>query len=208
MDLYLVKGGPCIPECLPIRAEGGNKNRQAHLSYPKRVEGTFARGHFVLGNLLNPAQIEHQYLALKNTAIAVDDFMPLILVPPRHLITDVLTEIVTEQTTYAPNTFTHSNNMAGLTVSLEMRLMDADGNQVGAIPQAAAHTGIDASNPSVLRAAVSAATAGYFVPEGQWVEIGFKIDSLPSTAGVTMADISGSLGVVAHVLDYQNITHA
>lgn len=204
---YLAKGGPCIPECLPICDGCRSSDMSEHLPFPGKIAGEYNRGNFTLGQSLNPAVNQRQRTALGCVAAAVGDFIPLLLVPELHTIDDVFVEVQTDQTIYVPNVHVLSNNMAGLTFDVEARIYDANGVQTGTIALGAPLTGVAGNVDSAVRVAVSPAAGGEFVPTGSYVLIGPVLTGLPATAGVTMDKISGQIAVVTHVRDYQYPLH-
>lgn len=207
-DFYFIKGGPCIPECLPICDGCGQKDRAKHLPYPNRVAGEYGRGDFTMSNLLSPRTIEHQRLAFVCKPVAVDDTIPMILVPEHHVLTDLFTQVMTTMQTHIPTITNPPSNMAGLTYDVVATVRDKEtGEQESVITLDAALLEIDANVNAAKRAPVSPTTAGLFVATGTVVEVGLKILTLPTSALATFDFLSGAITLVAKVSDYQAVSH-
>lgn len=225
-DYVFHRGGPCIPECLPI-CEGCREStwdRHAH-PLPSRVAGEYNRGHFTLGWYFNPMTVTYERRAIECVAMAVGDFVSMYVVPELHTIHDVYLSIEPEQTVYAssdmPNRMSYTNNMVGMQVSATFQLRDEDGVIVtaGTLPEVPATLAGVASPPKPAvgdeqvnlyrRAAVAPADGGFFVPKGQFLVVGFTIDALPTTnpfgtGPFPMEMMSGAIAMVSHVTDYQH----
>lgn len=230
MDFIIHRGGPCIPECLPV-CEGCNETTRArHTPYPTKVAGEYHRSNFTLGWTFNPAQIEYQRRGIEcaPAGLAVDDFVSMILVPAEHTIRDILVEIGAEQTLYAtssamPNINHLRNNQVGFEISVEIRRFTREGTLLGTSTVPATLQGLDsppvpsgsaAQAKLVVRAAISPTTAGLFIEQGQYAEVGFVIDALPTAnpygpAGTPfpMEMMSGYVKLVAHVDGYDAPIH-
>jgi hypothetical protein len=204
-DYYFVKGGPCIPECLPICDTCTSTSRAAHMPFPKRFDGTYARGHFVGGRPFNPQTNESQGNALRCVAPAVGDFISLMPVPALHTLQDVYMEVEVAQKLFQPYVTQLTNNMAGFTFDVEVRRYDAAGVMLGLVALPAAFQGVNGAVVSQARAPVLAAQLGYFVPSTEHVEVGLKIVTLPTA--VTLDKISGWVGIAGHIFDYQIPVH-
>lgn len=205
-DFVFLRGGPCIPECLPI-CEGCREstwNRHAH-PLPTQVAGEYNRGHFTLGWTFNPLTIGYQRLAIECQAMAVGDFIAMYGVPELHTLLDVKVAIKPNQTVYGssaqPNRMTYLNNMVGLQLGLTIQLRDSDGvlyvppavnppadmevpdvpagfAAISSPPKPAVAT--DEQAELHLRGAISPETGGFFVPKGYTAVVGLTVLALPT----------------------------
>lgn len=224
-DFVFLRGGPCIPECLPI-CEGCREstwNRHAH-PLPTKVAGEYNRDHFVLGWTLNPLSITYERRAFECTPVVAGDFVAMYAVPELHTIHDVYLAIEPEQTTYhtsdMPGRMHYPNNMVGLQVSLTFQLRDSEGviDAAATLPAVPATLNDVASPPKPAvgqpqvnlyrRAAVSAADGGFFVPKDRTLIVGLTIDTLPTvnpygSGAFPMEMMSGAIKLASRLNGYE-----
>lgn len=168
----------------------------------KQIAGEYMRGYFTLTNVLNP-RIDYDNLGIETWLykelrdnVKVGDYLWLVLVPPKHHMTDVFA--------FNERTLTEMSSlstMGGITLSLvtgEFKAPDAEGKCEMA--NEAVHGSLampegDDAKEQFLRAAVDITTD----PE-TWVGVGFKVDALPQ--GKTLADIIGKIAIGTHVINY------
>ena len=225
-DFVFLRGGPCIPECLPI-CEGCREstwNRHAH-PLPTQVAGEYNRGHFTLGWTLNPLSIGYQRLAIECQAMVVGDFIAMYAVPELHTVLDVKLSIKPEQTVYSssaqPNRMTYRNNMVGAQFGLTFQLRDSDGVIDAAATLPVVPSGMatvsSPAKPAVptdpqdelhLRAAILPAEGGFFVPKGQSLIVGLTVLALPTAnpfgdGPFPMENMSGIVELCSHVVNYE-----
>ena len=230
MDFVTFRGGPCLPECLPVCEGCKETTRARHTPYADRVAGEFNRGNFTLGWRFHPGEIEYQErgIVCAPNGLQVGDFVSLIMVPAEHTLFDLFVKIVPEHTQYAtsrsmPNTSHRKNNMEGFEISVAIKLFSKTGVAVTetgpTIPPDLLNlvtppkpTGNGVQLNAVRRAAMMPSSGGFFVPQGQYAEVGFTIVALPSnnpygTGPFPMELISGYVELAGKVGDYQTPLH-
>ena len=202
-DFWFIKGGPCIPVCLP-KCDNCARNRvEMYNPAPKRIAGEYARNRFSLGNCFNPAQNRAHKDGMACKCAAVNDTIMLLRVPPKHVVHDFHLETFNCQTTFTPTVCMLPNNMAGFEFDVIAHLYDCDGcflADSGIVPGELA--GVDGAAEDCMWAPVD---GGFYVPKDQWLEIGISITSLP--AGVTMDKISGGFCLTAEVTGFDTPQH-
>lgn len=167
----------------------------------KRIAAEYNRGFFTLTNVLNPNIFYDDYgaetpLKQELREAKVGDYLWLVLVPPKHHVTDVFAYNETTTTEHSSLV-----TMGGITLSLVtgvFKAEDADGN---CAMQAEENQGTLVMPADVgakeqfLRTAVDITN-----DPDTWTGVGIKIEALP--AGKTLADIVGKIVVGCHAVDY------
>lgn len=200
-DVYLIRGGPCLPVCLPFCGPAP-ADRLSHLNYPTRVAGEYGRGRFTLGSFFDVLNNGNFRDAVAAADVGVGDFISLLLVPEKHTVSDVFVEIDPEGGAYAPIRRPVKKNAAGAVFSVEFRVFNKDGSQTQVLDFGTIYNDLDAAAATTMRAAVNSG-AGHFVPKGSWLEVGLKVEAMPSDTLVDWSTISTGVAVVVKVDDYQ-----
>ena len=174
-------------------------------SPPDRVAGEYMHGFFTVGNSFNPLFSEGQAKAIVKAKTGVGEFIGLFDIPANHTLVDVAYKVVPLQ---HERGYPSVVNTDGLVFTLEARKYDAEtGDELGILDFTTALTGIAANESAFKRSSVMPGDAGYFIPTGERVVIGLKVESLPSKEGVTLADVTGRVEVTGHVWDYEAPIH-
>jgi hypothetical protein len=203
----IYRGGPCFPGCLPANGP----QMPAVCPQPKRIAAEFAHGYFFLSGVFNPRIQAYQKNFLSKSPIVVGDKFDLILVPEKHTILDVAWEVGRTQEVH-PNNYRVIPNMAGLVVDFYLDLYDKDCVKTGTVALtdggcSLPHAGVDCNVDSSGRSSVTPTLNGEYLCAGKYARIGFEVKALPSTAGVTLGDISGFIHVGTHAManDFINV---
>lgn len=204
-DVYVIKGGPCIPLCLPFCGTTP-ADRASRLPYPRRVAGEFDRGRFTLSNVLDLLNNELYRKAIEDANLQVNDFISMILIPELHTFQEIYVDVDPDNRVVAPVVWTPKQNAAGVTFDVAARLFDKNGAQQSTVTLPAGFTGISAATRSASRAAINTGQ-GSFVPLDRWLEIGLVVKTLPTDTTVKMQDITSRIALVAKVDDYQYPFH-
>lgn len=198
-DVYLIRGGPCIPLCLPFCGPHPG-DRLSHLNYPRRVAGEYDRGRFTLGNTLDLLNNGRFRNTVAQADIKVGDFVSLVLVPEEHTYSDVFVKVDPKNYSASPVVFSPPR-VEGVTFDVEYRTFNAEGTQTGG-GLVEEMEGLSMDDAQSIRTSILEG-AGQFVPLGKWVEFGLVIKSLPSTPNAKFEDITSLVSLVVKVDDYQ-----
>lgn len=171
----------------------------------ERIAGEYQHGFFTAGNSFNPLFSLGQSKALVSANVGVGDFIGLFTVPEHHTIVDVAAKVVPKQFERGYST---QVNTDGLVFTYEARIYNADTlEEVSTLELASPMNGITANEFSFNRSAVKPGEGGYFIPTGEVVVLGLKVESLPSDEKVKLADVTGRVEITAHVWDYEAPMH-
>lgn len=174
-------------------------------SPPCRTAGEYMHGFFTVGNSFNPLFSEGQAEALAKAKVGVGDFIGLFVIPANHTLVDVAYKVVPVQ---HERGYPGVVNTDGLVFTYEARKYDAETlEETGVFDFTTALTGIAANESAFKRSSVMPGDAGYFIPTGEIVVLGLKVESLPSKEGVTLADVTGRVEITGHVWDYEAPIH-
>jgi len=174
-------------------------------SPPCRIAGEYMHGFFTVGNAFNPLFSEGQVEALAKAKVGVGDFIGLFVIPANHTLVDVAYKVVPVQ---HERGYPGVVNTDGLVFTYEARKYDAETlEETGVLDFTTALTGIAANESAFKRSSVMPGDAGYFIPTGEIVVLGLKVESLPSKEGVTLADVTGRVEITGHVWDYEAPIH-
>lgn len=174
-------------------------------SPPCRVAAEYMHGFFTVGNSFNPLFSEGQAEALAKAKVGVGDFIGLFVIPANHTLVDVAYKVVPVQ---HERGYPGVVNTDGLVFTYEARKADAETlEETGVLDFTTALTGIAANETAFKRSSVMPGDAGYFIPTGEVVVLGLKVESLPSKEGVTLADVTGRVEITGHVWDYEAPIH-
>lgn len=178
----------------------------AELNAPAdRVAGEYMHGFFTVGNSFNPLFSIGQAEALNKADVKVGDFIGLFEIPEHHTLVDVAYKVVPVQ---HERGYPGVVNTDGLVFTLEARTFNAETlAETGAVELTTELNGIAANKAAIKRSSVKPADGGYFIPEGEFVVLGLKVEALPSKDGVKLADVTGRVEVTGHVLDYEAPIH-
>lgn len=179
---------------------------QEELNAPaERIAGEYHHGFFTTGNSFNPLFSIGQAKALENAKVGVGDFIGLFVVPEHHTLVDVAAKVVPVQ---YERGYPSKPNTDGLVFSYEARIYNADTlEEVSTLEFASPMNGIPANEHSFKRSAVKPGEAGYFVPTGEVVVLGLKVEALPSDKEVKLSEVTGRVEITAHVWDYEAPIH-
>ena len=200
-DVILFRGGPCIPLCMPFCGPAP-ADIASKLSFPTRVAGEYDRGRFTLGALYDVMNNGNFRDAVKAANVEADDFIALLMVPPKHTVSDLFVEVNPEGQVYAPNPRLLKKNAAGATFKIEARLFNSEGEQQSVVTLPAAFNSLAADVKTAVRQALNSGS-GYFVPADAWLMIGLVVVDMPTDENVKWSDLSSFIAVVAKVDDYQ-----
>lgn len=167
-----------------------------------RIAAEYNRGYFTLTNVINPNIFGYDYgvetpLKKELAEAKVGDYLWLILVPPKHHITDVFTY---NEVTQTPQSSLQT--MGDITLTLVTgKFKEVDENGDCMVTEEIDH--------GVLAMPSGEKVKAQFVRNGvditndteTWTGVGLKIEALP--VGKTLADIVGKIVVGAHVQDYE-----
>lgn len=211
-DVYLIRGGPCIPMCLPFCGPHPG-DRAARIPYPTRVAGEYGRGDFTLGSYFDMLNNSRFRETVQEASVGVGDVISLLLVPEEHTVSDVFVKVYPNNNVVAPVSWAPPRNAAGATFSVVARRYSAAGVLLGTLAQPAGLADLDfapddgGSPPKLIDLAIRQPIeggAGYFVPTGSWLEFGLQIETMPSDATVKIEDLTTAVGLVVKVHDYQH----
>ena len=198
-DVYLIRGGPCIPLCLPFCGPAPS-DRLSHLNYPTRVAGEYDRGRFTLGNTLDLLNNSRYRNAIAQSTIAVGDFISLVLIPEEHTYSDVFVRVNPDNYAASPVVF-NPPKVTGVTFDVEVRIFNKDGVQQSSA-SVDGMDGVSMDTALTIRTSIEEG-AGVYVETGQWAEVGLIVRSLPTTANAKFEDITSLVSLVVKVDDYQ-----
>lgn len=167
----------------------------------KRIAHEYTRGYFTLTNVLNPNIFYDDYgvetpLKKELADVKVDDYLWLVLVPPKHRVLDVF--VYNEVTTTEHSSL---QSMGGFKLELVtgiFRAPTASGDYEVSNEQ---NYGVLAM-PEDSTAKEQFLVGDYNLVNGvdEWLGVGVKVNAMPD--GRTLADIVGKIVVGAHALDY------
>ena len=174
-------------------------------SPPSRTAGEYMHGFFTVGNSFNPLFSDGQAEALAKAKVGVGDFIGLFVIPANHTLVDVAYKVVPVQ---HERGYPGVVNTDGLVFTYEARKYDAETlEETGVLDFTTALTGIAANETAFKRSSVMPGDAGYFIPTGEVVVLGLKVESLPSKESVTLADVTCRVEITGHVWDYEAPIH-
>ena len=174
-------------------------------SPPCRTAGEYMHGFFTVGNSFNPLFSDGQAEALAKAKVGVGDFIGLFVIPANHTLVDVAYKVVPVQ---HERGYPGVVNTDGLVFTYEARTYDAETlEETGVLDFTTALTGIAANETAFKRSSVKPGDAGYFIPTGEVVVLGLKVESLPSKDYVTLADVTCRVEITGHVWDYEAPIH-
>lgn len=202
-DVILALGGP-------YRYNGNSLSRNT--VYDDQIDGgacriadEYAHGIFTVGNSFNPMFSVGQAEALAKYGVKAGDFVGLFEIPEFHTLLDVATRVVPVQYNRG---YTGPANSDGLSFTLVARIYDKEtGQHSGDVELVSDMSGIAANTAGIKRSAVKPTEGGFFIEEGKYVILGLKVDTLPSTEHVTIADVTSRVEVTGHVFDYEAPIH-
>ena len=172
---------------------------------PCRTAGEYHHGFFTVGNSFNPLFSEGQAEALEKANVAVGDFIGLFVIPANHTLVDVAYKVVPVQ---HERGYPGAVNTDGLVFTYEARKYDAVTlEETGVLDFTTALSGIAANEAAFKRSSVMPGDAGYYIPTGEVIVLGLKVESLPSKEGVKLADVTGRVEITGHVWDYEAPIH-
>ena len=200
-DIMLTLGGK-------YRYNGSTCRQQTYDSIvrtPRRIAGEYHHGLFTAGNSFNPMFSVGQGEGLEKYAVGVGDFIGLFNIPQEHTILDVAAKVIPEQKERGLPVFGSSD---GLSFTVEIRKYDrVTLEQTGTLELVEDMSSILANTDMMKRSPIKPDTLGYFVPQGEILVLGLKVDSLPSDSNMSIWDVSSRVEVTAHVLDYEAPIH-
>jgi len=172
---------------------------------PCRTAGEYHHGFFTVGNSFNPLFSEGQANALDKARVGVGDFIGLFVIPENHTLVDVAYKVVPVQ---HERGYPGVVNTDGLVFTYEARKYDAETlEEIGVLDFTTALIGIAANKAEFKRSSVKPGDAGYFVPTGEVLVLGLKVEALPSKDGVKLSDVTGRVEITGHVWDYEAPIH-
>lgn len=210
-SFMLIEGYPCTPVCLPM-CDGGAPDRAELYKPPSEMTaGEFARNKFSRGKCFNPMINRKQQTALEAKCAKAGDEIVLMRHGNKHVVEDFFLEWCVEQQIYTPTACYLHNNMQGMVISMFANLYDCDGcfiEDAGIVPGDMKGVDVGAFEDEeqccgCLWAAVP--NGGFLVPEGQFLEVGFTIDTMPDNCMLDM--MSGKICVHNHVKAFDMPQH-
>lgn len=163
--------------------------------FPTRVAGEFDRGDFTLGDVLQPASRRYQADALSTAAVG--DVADMVVVPEQHSMTELFVETDPNPSRMA-SVGCAADSMNGVTFDIVGTYYD--NTTFAAIGPFVAPAGFTGLNANV--AAAVHAFAQVYVPTGQSLVLGVKLNSAPTNTSVTFSDMAGRIALVAKVHDF------
>lgn len=179
--------------------------QQALTEAPDRIAAEYMHGFFTLSNSFNPLFSVGQAEAIQNAGVKVGDFIALFKVPSLHTMTDVFVRTVKAQSErgYAP-----VYNSDGLVFSVEVKTYNSDTvTEKGSVELTTELNAVTAGTSMFKRSAIKPGDGGYFIPEGEFVVVGLKVESLPTDKKVSLEEVTSRVEVAAHVWDYEVVQH-